>query len=137
MPALLKQIDGPLASVCADGAYDREGVYETVENHTDTRSPRVLIPPKKNAQVKPKVPALKERNRNIRSRARLGKRQWHTKSGYSRRSMVENTMYRYKVLIGRTMRSRTLQGQRVEARVGCKILNTMAGLGMPESHRVD
>ena len=51
--------------------------------------------------------------------------------------MVENTVYRYKVLIGRTMRSRTVQGQRVEARVGCRILNTMTALGMPQSRRVD
>jgi hypothetical protein len=43
------------------------------------------------------------------------------------RSMVENTLYRYKTIIGPTMRSRTLQGQRVEARVSCRILNTMAG----------
>jgi hypothetical protein len=63
--------------------------------------------------------------------------QWHTRSGYSRRSIVENTAYRYKALIGSVMRSRTLQGQRVEARVGCKILNTMAGLGMPESRQVN
>ena len=101
------------------------------------RRPRVLVPPKKNAQVKPEVAALKERNRNIRSRARIGKREWHTRSGYSRRSIVENAAYRYKGIIGPTMRSRTLQGQRVEARVGCRILNTIAGLGMPESHQVD
>ena len=31
--------------------------------------------------------------------------------------------------------ARTLAGQRVEARIGCKILNVMASLGMPESHR--
>ena len=93
-------------------------------------------PPKQNAKVRPEVTVLRERNRNIRSRARLGKRQWHTKSGYSRRSLVENTIFRHKLLIGPTMRSRTLQGQRVEARVGCRILKTMAGLGMPESHRV-
>jgi hypothetical protein len=105
--------------------------------HTAGRSPRVLIPPKKNAPVKPEVAALRERNRNIRSRARLGKREWHTRSGYSRRSIVENTAYRHKTIIGAAMRSRTLQGQRVEARVGCRTLNTMAGLGMPESHRVD
>ena len=54
-----------------------------------------------------------------------------------RRSMVENTMYRYKAIIGPTMRSRTLQGQRAEARVGCRILNTMAALGMPESHQIE
>jgi len=137
MPALLKQIDRPLASVSADAAYDKTGVYEAVENHTSTRSPRVLIPPKRNAQLKPEVAVLRERNRNVRSRTRLGNRQWHTKSGYSRRSMVENAVFRYKAIIGRTMRSRTLQGQRVEARVGCRILNTMTALGMPESYRVD
>ena len=136
MPALFRQIESPLASVRADGAYDKETVYEAVENHTDTRSPRVLIPPKKNAQLKPEVSALKERNRNIRSRSRLGARKWHTKSGYSRRSMVENVVYRYKTIIGPAMRSRTLQGQRVEARIGCRILNTMTALGMPESYRV-
>ena len=91
----------------------------------------------RNARVKPEVAILRERNRNIRSRARLGKRQLHTRSGYSRRSLVENMVFRYKAIIGRTMRSRTLQGQRVEARVGCRILNTMTALGMPESHRVD
>jgi hypothetical protein len=136
VPGLLKHIESPLASLSADGAYDQEAVYEAVENHTATRSPRVLIPPKRNAKVKPEVAILRERNRNIRSRARLGKRQWHTKSDYSRRSLVENTIFRYKLLIGPTMRSRTLQGQRVEARVGFRILNTMAGLGMPDSHRV-
>ena len=80
---------------------------------------------------------LRERNRNVRSRARLGKRRWHTRSGYSKRSLVENTVYRYETIIGRTMRSRALQGQRVEARLGCRIPNTMAALGMPDSHRVD
>jgi hypothetical protein len=137
VPALLKQIDSPLASVRADGSYDKTAVYEVIESHTASRSPRVLIPPKKNAKVKPNVAALKERNRNIRSRARFGTREWHTRSGYSRRSLVENTMYRYKAIIGPTMRSRTLQGQRAEARVGCRILNTMAALGMPESHQID
>jgi hypothetical protein len=82
------------------------------------------------------VAVLRERNRNMRSQARLGKRQWHTKSGYSRRSLVENAVYRYKTIIGRMMRSRTLQGQRVESRVGCRIQNTMTALGMPESHQV-
>ena len=137
VPALIKEIERPLGSVCADGAYDNRGVYKAIENHTANRSPRVLIPPKKNARVRPSTPTARERNRNIRSRARLGRRQWHTKSGYSRRSIVENTMYRYKSIIGPMMRSRTLQGQRVEARVGRRILNRMAALGMPESHRVE
>jgi hypothetical protein len=50
--------------------------------------------------------------------------------------MVENAMYRYKMIICRSMRSRTLAGQRVEVQLSSKILNTMNRLGMPDSYRV-
>jgi hypothetical protein len=50
---------------------------------------------------------------------------------------LTNAMYRCKTIIGPVMRARTLQGQKIESRVGCRILNRMAALGMPESHRVD
>jgi hypothetical protein len=46
-------------------------------------------------------------------------------------------MCRHKSIIGPAMRAWMLQGQRVESRVGCRILNSIAALGMPESHRVD
>ena len=83
---------------------------------------RVLILPGRNAQLSPKPStALRERNRNIRSIRELGRREWHTHSGYSKRSMVENTTYRYKTIIGRSMRSRTLDGQRVEVQLVSKI----------------
>lgn len=136
VPALLKQVEPPLASVMADSAYDTEGVYDAIERHRDDRSPKVLIPPKTNAQLGPNSLTARERNRNIRSRKKLGKRKWHTRSGYSKRSLAETAMYRYKTIIGPMVRARTLQGQRVEARVGCQILNRMTSLGMPESHRV-
>ncbi len=97
---------------------------------------RVLIPPGRNARLSPKPSAeLEERNRNIRLIRELGRREWHTSSGYSKRSMVENTMYRYKTIIGRSMRSRTFDGQRVEVQLASKILNTMTRLGMPDSYR--
>ncbi len=137
VPALLEQIEQPLASASADSAYDTEGVYEAIERHRDGRSPRVLIPPKNKARLRPKSSTSRERNRNIRSRKRLGKRAWHTQSGYSKRSLAETAVHRYKAIIGPAMRARTLQGQRVEAKVGCQILNRMTSLGMPESHRVD
>jgi hypothetical protein len=50
--------------------------------------------------------------------------------------MVENTVYRYKTIIGRGVRSRTLAGQRVEVQLACKVLNSMNHLGMPDSYRV-
>jgi len=136
VPALLNQIERPLASMSADSAYDTEGVYQAVEVAGAGRSPRVLIPPKKNARVNPQLPSLAQRNRNIRSRARVGKREWQKQSGYSRRALVENAVYRYKTIVGPAMRSRTLAGQRAEAHLGCWIVNKITSLGMPDSHRV-
>jgi hypothetical protein len=51
--------------------------------------------------------------------------------------MVENTIHRYKTIIGGGMRSRTLAGQRVEVQLACKVLDTMVSLGMPDSYRVE
>ena len=116
----------------ADGGYDASGVYEALENHRADRSPRVLIPPRKGAQRAPASPMTRERNRNIAGQARIGKRACHTQSGYSRRSKVETTFYRYKAIVGSAMRARRLSSQRVEARIGCRILNVMTGLGMPD-----
>ncbi len=137
VPTLLEQIDQSLASVSADGAYDTRAVYEAAHEHGKGRVVRVLIPPGRDAQPSPRPSAaLRERNRNIRSIRELGRREWHTHSGYSKPALVENTVYRYKTIIGRSMRSRTLDGQRVEVQLACKILNTMTRPGMPDSYRV-
>jgi hypothetical protein len=137
VPVLMEQIDDPVASVSADGAYDAAAVYEAAQGKGEGHTVRVLIPPGRDAQLSPRhSSAQSERNRNIRSIRELGRREWHTCSGYSRRSLVENTVFRYKTIIGRSMRSRTLDRQRVEIHIACKILNTMTGLGMPGSFRV-
>lgn len=134
---LLDQVDNPLASLSADGAYDAAGGYEAARSKGEGQAVRMLIPPGRGAQLAPRPsPALEERNRNIQSIHELGRRGWHKRSGYSKRSMVENTVYRYKTIIGRSMRSRTFARQRVEVQLASKILNTMIGLGMPDSHRV-
>jgi hypothetical protein len=137
VPVLLGQIDNRVASVSADGAYDTEGVYEAARAQGQGRHVRVLISPRRDAQLSPRPSAaLKERNRNIRSIRRLGRREWHKRSGFNKRSMVENAIYRYKTIIGRCMKSRTLPGQQVEVQLACSILNTMTRLGMSDSYRV-
>jgi hypothetical protein len=106
VPALLEQIDDLLASASADGAYDTKAVYEAAHERGEGRAVRVLISPGRNAQLRPTAStALQERDRNIRSIRELGRREWHKRSGYSKRSMVENTIHRYKTIIGRSMRS--------------------------------
>ena len=131
VPALLKQMDRGISSARADTAYDTSGVYQALENHRTDRSPRVLIPPRKGAQLAPTSISTRERNRNSREQVRFGRRTWHAASGYSKRSKVETTFCRYKTIVGPAMRARGLASQRVEARLGCKILNAMTALGMP------
>ena len=134
VPKLLDQIDGPLASVAADGAYDAGSVYEAVQGKGDGHRVTTLIPPSRRAQPSSiRSPGQRERNRNVRSMRRLGRREWYATSGYSRRSLVENAVFRYKAILGQRMRSRSLGSQRADVRLACKILNTMTGLGMPDS----
>ena len=134
--ALLDQVDRPLASFTADAAYDEGRVYEAATDHQTGRSPRILIPPRRNAKLGAKSAAHNERDRNIRARSRLGKRKWGAVSGYNQRCQIENTFFRYKRIIGPNMRSRRLATQRVEGRLGAKILNRMTALGMPDSYLV-
>ena len=134
VPALLTQIQAPLVSVAADSAYDKEAVYEAIEAHSPGRRTRVVIPPQRNATLSQNSnTAMQERDRHIRAIERHGRREWYKLSGYTKRSMVENAVYRYKAIIGPEMRARTLARQRVEHRIGCEILNKMAALGMPDT----
>ena len=94
VPSLVAQLDRPIASVRADTAYDTSDVYEALENHRAHRSPRVLIPPRKGARIASESASTRQRNRNIRAQARLGKRKWHRESGYSKRSKAETTFSR-------------------------------------------
>ena len=134
--SLVGQIERPIASATADAAYDTGDVYEALENHRADRSPKVLIPPRKGAQLAIDSAGTRQRNRNIRARSRVGKRKWHVASGYSMRSKVETTFHRYKAILGSAMRARGLASQRVEVRLGCKILNTMTALGIPDGEMI-
>ena len=127
----------------ADSAYDKEAVYEAIEAHSPGRRTRVVIPPQRNATLSQNSnTAVQERNRHIRAIERHGRREWYKLSGYTERSMVENTersmvenaVYRYKAIIGSEMRARTLARQRVEHRIACEILNKMTALGMPDTY---
>jgi hypothetical protein len=67
---------------------------------------------------------------------KLGRREWYINSGYSRRSLVENAVFRYESVLGQEMRSRSLGSQRVEVGPARTILNTMTSLRRPDSFRV-
>ena len=101
------------------------------DEHQDEVAPR-----KETESPDPEENSAQSQNRLHRHDHAVPLRAWHNHSGYSRRSLVENAVYRYKTIIGRCMRSRSLEGQRVEVELASKILNTMTSLGMPDSYRV-
>ena len=52
VPALLEQNDNPVASIHADGAYDRKSVYEAAQRKGNGRAVRMLIPPARDARLR-------------------------------------------------------------------------------------
>jgi transposase len=134
---LLDQIPGSIASVLADGAYDGEPVYRAVAQRQPQPPPAVVIPPRATA-VPSRVPdaTSSPRDRHIYLMQEKGRLGWQKAVGYGKRVLVETTMFRYKVLIGPTLRARTLAAQKVEARVACSVINRMTKLGMPQSQRI-
>ena len=128
-----------LASVRADGAYDRASVYRAIANHaSDGPVPtRILIPPGRNARTSDDAGVKSDqRDENIKHIERVGIRAWQRESGYTRRSLVETAVSRFKNAFGGTLRSRTMRSQVTEIRIACSILNTMTKLGMPDGHCV-
>ncbi len=132
---LLDQIARPIASVTADGAYDGEPVYRAVAERAPDAV--VLIPPRSTAvtsDTAETAPTQRDRHiRLIRDRGRLG---WQKAVNYGRRSLGEVAVLRCKTLIGRSLRARSLPAQKVEARIGCAVINRMTSLGMPVSRKV-
>ena len=57
-------------------------------------------------------------------------------SGYHRQARVENTFFRYKLIIGDGLRARSPGGQGSEVVLACKILNRMTALGRPASYSI-
>ena len=134
MPVLLAQIDDPLASAMADGAYDTSSVYAAIEAHGTGPPPQILIPPRHDARTKGAANASSQRDAMIRAINASGRRRWAHESGYTRRSVVETAMSRYKAIIGDSMRSRTMVSQKTEAALACAILNRMTQLGMLDGY---
>jgi hypothetical protein len=129
---LLDQIPDAIASVMADGAYDAEPVYCAVTERQPHAPPAVIIPPRVTAVPSPTAETMPSpRDRHLQSIQEKGRRAWQKAVGYGKRSLVETAMFRYKTLIGPTLRS-----QKVEARVACSVLNRMTELGMPVSQRI-
>ena len=128
---LLDQVDGPIASLTGDGAYDRENVYGAVaERHPEAA---VVVPPRRDAVPSGTAEtAPTRRDLHLRSIAERGRMGWQKASGYDRRALAEAAVSRYKRVIGDSLRSRTDRRRAVEVAIAVRALNRMLELGRPE-----
>jgi hypothetical protein len=134
---LLHQIPESIASVLADGAYDGELVYRAIAERQPQPPAEVIIPPRVTAVFSPTTelaPSL--RDRHVQMIQEKGRRGWEKAVGYGKRSLVETAMFRYKGLIGPTLRARKFEAQTSEARMACAVINRMTQLGRPISRRI-
>lgn len=133
---LLTDTSGQIEQVDADGSYDKRKFYEA----SQARSVRhIIVPPRRNAKIWQHGNSKKNplpRDQNLRRIRRIGRKKWKQEAGYHRRSLAETAVFRFKIIFGNTLSTRTLSRQITEARVKAVALNRMTQLGMPDSYRV-
>lgn len=133
---ILEQTPGDVEQASADGAYDKRKFYEAA---TQRGVQRISVPPRKDAKIwqhgnsqQPPLP----RDENLRLIRRVGRKKWKRESGYHQRSLAETAVFRFKIIFGNTMSTRTLDRQVTEARIKIAALNRMIRLGLPNSYRI-
>ena len=129
---LIEAVDGALGRVTADTAYDTVGFYEAA----GARRATVVVPPTSTANVSRHGPRSSARDRTILAVKETGRRRWKQMSGYHGQARVENAFFRYKSIIGDSLRACSPAGRGTEVVLACNILNQMTGLGRPMSYRI-
>ena len=129
---LLGAVDGIVASVTADPAYDTIAFYDASTEH----GAKVVVPPAKTARRSRRRPRSRARYRTIRMVTNMGRRRWKKETGYHRQARVENAFFRYKSILGDRLRGRTRVAQDVESVLACNVLNRMTELGRPQSFAI-
>lgn len=126
---LIDQVEGSIEQISADGAYDTRQAYDVAAQ----REARLVVPPRDNAVPwEPTHP----RTHALAAIAQKGEAPWKRDTGYHRRSLAENAMYRLKQLFGDTLASRLFEAQVNEVHARLAAMNRMTYLGRPKSVRV-
>jgi len=132
---LLDQVDGPVASFAADGAYDQDGVHGAVTARHPEAS--VIVPPPSSAvpsDTAATAPTM--RDRHLQIIAERGRMAWQRASGYHWHALVEADISRFKRVIGDGLRSHTERRRATEVAIAVHALNRMLDLGRPEYGRL-
>jgi hypothetical protein len=127
---LLDQVEGEIAQVSADGAYDTWDVYEAIGGRGATG----VIPPRRGSCIKQHgnshAPPL-DRDEHLRQIRKRGRKKWKQSRGYHQRSLVETTIGRYKKRFGGRLQARCWENQVSEVWLNSAILNRMTQVGLP------
>ncbi|WP_217591286.1 IS5 family transposase [Burkholderia sp. GbtcB21] len=132
---LLAQIPAgeQLDVVGGDGAYDSKACHAAIA----ARGAMPSIPPREGAaHWSANTSGATWRNDAVDAIARAGRREWKNASGYHRRSLAENAIYRFKTLTGNSMWARHTDAQATEIAIRMGVLNRMANLARPQSGRI-
>ena len=131
--SLLATVEGQIASVIADGAYDGTSVYDAAAARQHEPPPHVVIPPRASSIVNPDDSTQTVRDHHVKYIAEKGRLAWQKANGYGRRSLVETTIGRYKHIIGSKLSARSTAGQNGEAAIAIHALNRMIRIAKPIS----
>jgi len=133
---LLRQPEGAIASLTADGAYDGDPVYRAAAARPPEQQPDVVIPPRSSAVPSTADPDRQSpRDQHVQLMAKHGRMGWQRVTGYGRRNVVEATMARYKGLIGPKLRARCRDTQAGEVALAVQVLNRMVREAKPVTVR--
>ncbi len=131
LPGLLRRVEGEVAEVLGDGAYDFQDCYRAI----DEVGARAVIPPQVRARVR-SGEEFRDRNAAVLRGREVGRDGWKKEAGYHRRSLAETAMMRLKTIFSDRLKSREWRRQETELRLRCAAMNKMTNLGMPQSHAV-
>jgi hypothetical protein len=136
VPALLATVEGRIASVIADGAYDGEAIYREAAGRQHDPPVEIAIPPRSSSVVTTKTDCNTTRDRHVQLIAEKGRMAWQKATGYGRRSLVETAIGRYKHIIASALRARSDDGQSGEVAIAVHALNRMIRIAKPISIRL-
>src|ERR687883_64619 len=116
---LLDQVEGPVASLTGDGAYDQAGAYASVaERHPEAA---VIVPPRATATPRDTAAtAPTQRDRHLRQIVEHGRMAWQKASGDTKRARAEAAISRYKRVIGDGLRSHAEGRRAIEVAVAVR-----------------
>jgi hypothetical protein len=142
VPELVRQAQQTGVKVSKTGA---DGSYDTFDTYQYLIKAQIepIIPPRLNAAWwvdQHDVLLDHPRNRALeqidQGGLNVSRKQWKQDSGYHRRSKVENTFFRWKMIHGAGMHARKIKNQQTEAAIKVAVLNRFIQIASPSTVKV-